>query len=145
MLRVPDEECSTAYPVFVADPPVQLPIIVVAEPALLRVTQFVVPATIAAVIVTPGVAINPPPAVPPVAAVVIVAQVNDTLIVIDVFPLATSTSPAASEAHVSQLPLPFAASFHWLTESMLTVEFCANHVVISHLDQVSIDCGLDRR
>jgi hypothetical protein len=76
-----------------------------------------------AVMLTPADSVKPPPAVPPVAAVVSVAQVTLTLIVIAVFPLATRMSDAPSDAHVSHDPEPFAALFHWLTESMFTLEF----------------------
>jgi len=81
------------------------------------------PVVNAAVTVIPDGRINPPPAVPPVASVVSVAHNTLTLIVIDVFPFATSTSDAPSEAHVSHEPEPFAALFHWLTESILTLLF----------------------
>tara|TARA_R110000868_G_scaffold235833_1_gene489741 strand:- start:734 stop:994 length:261 start_codon:yes stop_codon:yes gene_type:complete len=81
------------------------------------------PAVNAAVTVTPAASKNPPPAVPPVAVVVIVAQVKLTLIVIDVLPLQTRTSDAPRLAHVNHEPEPFAALFHWLTESILTDEF----------------------
>jgi hypothetical protein len=92
-------------------------------PAAFLVTHAVVPASIVAVIVTPAALINPPPAVPPVAAVVSFAQVTLTLIVMDVLPFATRISAAPNDAHVSHDPEPFAALFHWLTESMLTDEF----------------------
>jgi hypothetical protein len=76
-----------------------------------------------AVTVTPAASKKPPPALPPVAAVVIVAQVNETLIVIEDLLFATRMSDASSEAHVSQEPEPFAALFHWFTESIFTLEF----------------------
>jgi hypothetical protein len=87
------------------------------------VTQEDEPQVTFAVIVTPAGSVNPPPAVPPVARVVIVAHVNETLHAIAVLPLATRISDAASDAHVSHEPDPLAALFHWLTELMLTDEF----------------------
>jgi hypothetical protein len=89
------------------------------------VMQRVVPASTFAVTVIPEAdSTNSPPLAPDTSNNVrICEQVNDTFIVIAVLPLATSTSPAASDAHVSQLPEPSAALFHWLTESILTDEF----------------------
>jgi len=76
-----------------------------------------------AVTVTLALSVKPPPAVPPVAAFVMVAHVNETLIAMAVLPLATRMSDAPSEAHVSHDPDPFAALFHWLTELIFTLEF----------------------
>jgi hypothetical protein len=85
--------------------------------------QVVDPAITFAVTTTPADIKNPPPAVPPFASVVSVAQVTLTFIVIDVLPLATSTSDAPRLAHVNHDPEPLAALFHWLVESMLTLLF----------------------
>jgi hypothetical protein len=85
--------------------------------------QFDVPEVMFAVTVIPAASKKPPLAVPPVARFVIVAHVTLTLIAIDVLPLATRTSPASREAHVNHDPEPFAALFHWLTESIFTDEF----------------------
>jgi hypothetical protein len=87
-------------------------------------TVVVVPASIVAVIVTPFVAATkPPPAVPPVAIVVSLPQVTLTFIAMAVLPFATNISEAPRLAHVNHDPEPFAALFHWLTESMFTDEF----------------------
>jgi hypothetical protein len=66
---------------------------------------------------------NVPPSVPPVAAVVILEHVKPTFMLILVLPFATRMSDGSSEAHVNHDPEPFAALFHWFTESMLTDEF----------------------
>ena len=78
----------------------------------LHVIRWALDATKFADIVTPSLAIRPPPAVPPVAMLVMVAHVTLTLIVIDVLPLQTSTSAGSREAHVSHEPAPAGSSFH---------------------------------
>lgn len=88
-----------------------------------KVIHEVDPATGLAVTVIPSGKMNSPPSVPPVATVVIVAHVKETLQLIDVLPFATRMSDAPRLAHVNHDPEPFAALFHWLTESILTDEF----------------------
>jgi hypothetical protein len=116
-------ELCTIADAFEDAPPVQLPTIALAAPVLLRVITLDAPARMFAVTITPAASKKLPPAVPPVATVVIVAQVTLTLIVIDVLPFATRTSAGSSDAHVNHDPEPLAALFHWLTESMFTDEF----------------------
>ena len=67
--------------------------------------------------------VHPPPTVPPVATAVSEAHTKSTLITMPVFPFSTNTSETPRLAHVSQEPDPFAVLFHWLTESIFTVEF----------------------
>jgi len=95
----------------------------VSVPDVVFVTHVDAEVIFAVKVMSPALNMNPPPADPPVAIVVIVVQMNVTFIVIDVLPFATNTSDGSRLANVSHEPEPLAALFHRFTELILTLEF----------------------